>query len=281
MSSFIKYNSSKVFYSLIFVLILYGWVNRENSNLTPETGLGYMLGIIGGSLMLILMLYPARKKFRFMHHLGLVRHWFKMHMLFGVIGPVAVLFHANFSLGSVNGNVALFSMIIVASSGLIGRYLYAKIHHGLYGKKTSLQELRDELQISKGKLGDSISLSAHAVELIKKSEKFLLRNRNFLIATIMLPFVFLRTKVTKYRLKHNFKRDFNKAGESRDWNREMTSQIIEQATENATAYINSLYRIFRFRIFVHLFSLWHLLHLPLFIMLVVSGIIHVIVVHSY
>jgi hypothetical protein len=30
----------------------------------------------------------------------------------------------------------------VAGSGLIGRYIYARIHHGLYGSKLSLEELK-------------------------------------------------------------------------------------------------------------------------------------------
>ena len=37
-------------------------------------------------------------------------------------------------------------MLIVAGSGLIGRYLYARIHHGLYGQKATLNELRSEAE---------------------------------------------------------------------------------------------------------------------------------------
>ena len=36
----------------------------------------------------------------------------------------------SFSTGAANSNVALFSMLTVAGSGFIGRYLYAHIHHG-------------------------------------------------------------------------------------------------------------------------------------------------------
>ena len=34
-------------------------------------------------------------------------------------------------------------MLTVAGSGLIGRYIYARIHFGLYGRKADLGELRD------------------------------------------------------------------------------------------------------------------------------------------
>jgi hypothetical protein len=39
--------------------------------------------------------------------------------------------------------------------------------------------------------------------------------------------------------------------------------------------------LYRFNACERLFALWHLLHMPLFIMLVATGIIHVIAVHLY
>ena len=59
--SYFARHASKFFYLFIFLIILYGWSQRTNSNLSPETGLGYYLGIVGGTLMLLLLLYPLRK----------------------------------------------------------------------------------------------------------------------------------------------------------------------------------------------------------------------------
>jgi hypothetical protein len=36
-----------------------------------------------------------------------------------------------------------------------------------------------------------------------------------------------------------------------------------------------------YRVYERLFSLWHVLHLPLFFMLLAAGIVHVIAVHVY
>jgi len=65
----------------VFVVIFLGWKNKEYSNLTPESGAGYWLGIIGGTLMLVLLLYPLRKKVRFLNIFGKIKYWFKLHML--------------------------------------------------------------------------------------------------------------------------------------------------------------------------------------------------------
>jgi hypothetical protein len=69
-------------------------------------------------------------------------------MAFGLIGPMLILYHCNFQLGSVNSQVALYCMLLVAGSGIIGRHFYARIHRGLYGKKTSLRELQTDLSAS-------------------------------------------------------------------------------------------------------------------------------------
>ena len=74
-----------------------------------------------------------------------LRSWFSLHMLLGVLGPLCILLHCNFRLGSTNSNVALAGMLLVAGSGLIGRYLYGKFHFGLYGQQVGLQQLKTDL----------------------------------------------------------------------------------------------------------------------------------------
>ena len=281
LSKTLKKNLSKLFYLSIFALIYYGWVNREFSNLTPESGTGYWLGIIGGSLMLLLLLYPLRKKVRFLNAFGKIKYWFKLHMLFGVLGPVAILFHANYSLGSTNSNVALFSMIIVASSGLVGRYFYAKIHHGLYGRKANLKELRESIKESKSKIGVHFSLTKDIIEKIKSAEKLMLRKRNVLYAILIWPFIFIRTEFIKVSLSKKIKKTLLSISTERGWDKKMFKSLCREANREVQPYIDGLYNMYGFRLFESLFSLWHFLHLPLFIMLVLTGVLHVIVVHSY
>ena len=44
---------------LIVTIVGLGFRIREHSYLSPESGIGYGLGIIGSSAMLLLLLYPA------------------------------------------------------------------------------------------------------------------------------------------------------------------------------------------------------------------------------
>ena len=130
-----------LFGGAIAVVLWLGWLNRDDNGLTPLSGVGYWLGIAGGSLMLLLLLYPLRKRIRALRAIGTVGFWFRAHMILGVLGPVLALLHANFRLGSINSNVALVAMLVVAISGVVGRYLYSKIYVGLYGRKAEVREI--------------------------------------------------------------------------------------------------------------------------------------------
>ena len=68
-----------------------GWHNRDDSGLTPESGVGYWLGIAGSALMLLLLLYPLRKRMSSLRTIGTVAFWFRAHMILGLLGCVLVL----------------------------------------------------------------------------------------------------------------------------------------------------------------------------------------------
>ena len=111
-----------VFSILIILLLVLGWQMRDEYFITAQNGVGYALGIIGGSMMLLLLIYPLKKRFPQSKLLFFsTRNWFRIHMMLGIVGPLLVLFHCNFSLGSTNSNITLASMILMVSSGLFGR----------------------------------------------------------------------------------------------------------------------------------------------------------------
>ncbi len=122
------------------IILLYGWTLRNDNYLSAEEGAGYVLGIVGGSLMLIILLYPLSKRVMLLNHLIPGRYWFGVHMFLGTVGPAMILFHSNFQMGSTNSTIALICMLLSAGSGIVGRYFYTSIHHGLYGKRKTLME---------------------------------------------------------------------------------------------------------------------------------------------
>jgi hypothetical protein len=251
-------------YLTVMLLMYAGWQQRLEWPLTAESGAGYLLGILGGVLMLLLLLYPLRKHSRLMRRLGPVKGWFRMHMLFGVLGPLCILFHCGFQFGSLNSNVALLSMLIVAGSGLIGRYFYVRIHHGLYGKKATLKELQQHTLLLKQALANKLRDTPQVLARIERFESTVFgRSANALTSLWRLTALGLQTRWLY--LKFRFSRHADN----------------EPLRRHIGAHLASIRKVAGFQFYERLFSIWHLLHLPLFVMLILSGFVHVLAVHMY
>jgi hypothetical protein len=108
--------------------------------LKPGGSMGHTFGVAGASLMTVMLLYSVRKRVKVFRALGKLRDWLDFHIFCGVIGPLLVILHSSFK---VQGLVALsfWSMIAVALSGVLGRYLYLQIPRTRAGDQLSLAEV--------------------------------------------------------------------------------------------------------------------------------------------
>ena len=99
------------------------WVH-DRQIYTAGSDFGYYLGLLGGLLMLSLLLYPLRKRqVLFGERCGRMQHWFRFHVCAGICGPLLVLFHSTFRSSSLNAAAALYAMLLVVLSGIIGRFI--------------------------------------------------------------------------------------------------------------------------------------------------------------
>lgn len=271
-----------VFHLLVLLLVYCGWKYGSYLYLTPEQGIGYALGITGGTMMLLLMLYPLRKHARWAQGFGPVRHWFRGHMLLGILGPVCILLHCNFKLGSINGNVALFSMLLVAGSGLIGRFLYSKVHLGLYGRKADLEDLGSDTAMARAELGPVFKeLPAMKVRLQRIEDKAVATQNGFLTCLVSMLVINIRSRwcllVSMLELRRFFRTPVVRERLTRDQRR----YYHRKAGYYLRTYLYTVRKVAGFSFFERLFSMWHVLHLPLFIMLLIAGLVHVYAVHMY
>jgi hypothetical protein len=104
---------------------------------------GHKLGFAGSSMMVLMLLYSVRKRVGALRRLGPLSRWLDVHIFLGVFGPLLVVLHSSFK---VQGLVALsfWSMVVVASSGVLGRYLYLQIPRTRRGEERALAELEAE-----------------------------------------------------------------------------------------------------------------------------------------
>lgn len=115
--------------------------------LRPSGPIGLRLGMIGVFLFLCLYLYPLRKRWRWLGRFGKTKNWLDFHVLFGITAPLVITLHSSLKFQGLAG-VAYWLMIAVMASGVVGRYLYAKIPRSLSSAELS----RAELEATAGEL---------------------------------------------------------------------------------------------------------------------------------
>ena len=244
-----------------------GWLNREQLDrwINPELGFGYALGIVGGTMMLILLGYPLRKRLRGPRAtIGSVGFWFRFHMLLGLLGPLAILYHARFTFGSFNSAMALTAMIVVAGSGLIGRFLYSRVHRGYSDRKLELRGLKQDMD---GLLGDLAAASPPRDVLQGFEDSAVRAGAAFATSMRAVVEIGLRSRLAEWRLARMLP--------------PATSQDGQSARQTLASFFVAVRRSAEFAFYDRLLRLWHLLHLPLFVVLVAAAVLHVIAVHMY
>jgi len=210
-----------------------------------------------------------------------VTGWFRAHMTLGVIGPLLVLFHANFSLGATNSNVALFCMLAVAGSGLIGRYIYSRVYGDWHDHKSTLEELQATAEQLR-KQTSTVAVLPELLEAIDAEEKRLFRPAGNPLGALLFPVTIgLRSVMGRWRLQSAIRRMIVHAARQSPTLAAHGSRLTSTAMGYAIRRLDSARRVREHGVYVKLFSLWHFAHVPFFIMTLVAGVVHIISVHVY
>jgi hypothetical protein len=262
--------------------IAVGYFGRNSRRLFADEGLGYFLGIVGTFLILMLLLYPLRKRFRLLKNIGPVRNWFRVHMMLGGVGPLSVLYHSNFMMGSVNSTAALVSMLLVSGSGLVGRFLYSKIHHGLYGRRTNLKELLASVKLSTKEAGGAAQFVPHLMTQVAEFDRQVLKPPQSVLESIVLPVKLIFKTRTGYRRITAF------VSEQLDEQSVVSPAVAKHRDRLEAAvrrfvkeHLRRVRKVAAFAAYERLFSLWHDIHRPFFYLLLITAIVHVVAVHTY
>jgi len=242
---------------------------------------GYWIGVAGGVCMLLLFTYPLRKHFRFMQRFGSGKPWFIAHMVLGVAGPLLILLHSTFHIGSINAGVALFSMLAVALSGVVGRFLYVRIHRNLHGEQLNLLDLRGVRALEDEPATRLRFAPTVAQKLLDFEREVLAEDRRgpgLIHALVEVPW--RRWQVDK-ACRYELKIKVLAAAHSEQWGRAKASRILRKARRLVHQELMSVQRIAQFGAWKRLFAWWHVAHVPFVYLMVLSAVAHVVAVHAY
>jgi hypothetical protein len=226
----------------------------------PGGSIGLPFGIAGATMMTLLLLYSVRKRVPALRRFGALARWLDIHILLGVVGPLLIVLHSSFK---VRGLVSLsfWSMVAVASSGVLGRYLYLQIPRTRAGHEVALADLVEEdLELTE-RLRREFGLDEErlrALDAIAAPAK----GRSLLGALLDLLVADL---VTGHRLRR-FARE---TGVSSSAYRPLIRIIFLKArTHRRIVLWDAMHRLFHH---------WHVIHKPFAIVMYLFMVVHVVV----
>jgi hypothetical protein len=136
--------------------------HADYRELRPAGSRGLLFGIVGASMMVLMLGYTLRKRIHGMSRWGALPYWLDAHIYFGIMGPLLIMLHTSFKIQGLVA-VAFWSMVCVATSGILGRYLYLQIPRNLRGDQMTLEETRQEKDRLRTLLRSEFGLSDAAI----------------------------------------------------------------------------------------------------------------------
>jgi hypothetical protein len=232
-------------------------------SLKPGGTTGHTLGIVGSALMVLMLVYTVRKRWRRLRRVGRLSGWLHFHIYCGVIGPLLVILHSSFK---VQGLVALsfWSMILVALSGFVGRYLYVQIPRRRQGDELTLSEAEALNRDTARRLTEDLGVPAEALtRLDRLAAVDPSRGGGALALFLHLPLSGLRLRSALRRLQ----RDLPPL--PRDTVGDLRSLLLQRAQlQRRIALWDRLQALFHY---------WHVLHKPFAVVMYLFMLVHIAV----
>jgi len=236
----------------------------DHEVLKPSGLIGHGYGIAGTAMILVgVILYSARKRVSWMARTGGLGDWLQFHIFLCTLGPFLVLLHTTFKFGGIV-SIAFWSMAVVVASGVFGRYVFARIPRAMDGTFRGIQEIEREASGLEDEIRAAGAVPAGQVEA-------LLAGPSLRAPTGTLDALWLAARgdvATRIHLARG-RRTLNRAKVAPDVRRRTLGLLRSRlALEQQGRLLLPFQR---------LFSYWHILHLPLAIVLLIVTIVHVTV----
>jgi sulfur relay (sulfurtransferase) DsrC/TusE family protein len=234
----------------------------DNNLLKPSGILGHGFGIAGSFLIVVgVASYMARKRYRFLSRLGILKHWLEFHIFLCTLGPILVLFHTAYKFGGLVA-ISFWSMVAVFLSGIVGRFIYLQIPHTIEGQELSLNDVRAMKTDIAGILKNTHNLDEESYNIIADSikRKVELYQSNSLIRYFKKYF---DDRKTIHLVKAVLRKHKMPGKEMR--------QIVDLVNDD----IKLNRKIERLASMQNLFKYWHVVHSPFALVMLIIMVIHV------
>jgi hypothetical protein len=229
--------------------------------------IGQTLGLLALALFLFLWLYPLRKRVRALAFTGGIVRWLEVHIAAGLFVPLIAAMHAGWRFTGLIG-LGYGSMVIVAISGVIGRYLYTRIPRGRSGLELTREETAAERRQLVGEISAVSGLASAEIETALAPAAA--RRGLGMVGTVrqMVQDDLARRRAVRHLLVR-----LEQAPGQRRFDRRTLRHFArlarrEMGLTQQMRMLDGIQRVFRF---------WHIAHRPMAVMALVAVLVHVVV----
>ena len=273
-----------IYFYVFLTLCIWGvWLLSEAKLFRSGDDIGYWIGVTGASMMGLLFLYPLRKHLKFARTWGRLKIWFVVHMALGIVGPVLILLHSNFRVGSLNAGVALYSMLIVMLSGVVGRFLFVRVNQGLAVQQNALESMVSKVGNSQFDAYQKLETLPEVVTRMKDFEAIALHpQRNHLVSHLLrLVQVPLLQWVVRRSCDHILESALLSRARQQGWGPGDYERRLKKSRKLVRRQLAAVLHVGMLLTYRRLLSTWHVAHIPFVYLLVASTFIHIVAVHAY
>jgi len=238
--------------------------HEDYRNLRPAGDFGHGIGIIGSAMMLFMLLYSVRKRSRVFGKFGTLRSWLDIHIYFGIMGPLLVILHSSFKVQGLIA-VSFWSMIAVALSGILGRYLYVQIPRNFEGEEMDLSQIEEEKTKLKADLKSNFKIDESILELLDQQLTSSINYNAGIMRSILSIFVDDLKRPFKIRIirRHIIKKF------------DLTDEISRKITDYGKKKSLLERKVLLLNQVQQLFHYWHVFHKPFAIIMYLIMIVHI------
>ncbi len=234
----------------------------DYAEMKPSGSYSHGLGVIGATMITLgVALYSSRKRVRALWNLGKLSSWLEFHIFLCLVGPVLVIYHTTFKAGGIAA-ISLWTMLSVASSGIVGRFLYVLIPRNIKGGQLTAQQIDEEFDRIAAVLGES----ELGTKLLRAIDKY--------FAAIKRPETFLgtvRTYLSLLRSKRQVRRAVRQLISKSDLSPEVAKKLSKAASARAALIQRSVILLQAEKLFYY----WHAIHLPFSVIMFITLAVHV------
>lgn len=239
----------------------------QHAMLRPSGTVGRGLGILAMAMFSIMFLYPLRKRLSFLSGWGTTKNWLDYHIVLGVVAPVLIIFHASFKLMNGIAGAAFWIMVVVALSGIIGRYLYSSIPRRIDEAEMTMDEMRQlsadlAIQIE----GQGVFSAADLKPLFEMPPIEQVQAMPLWRALLVILHLDLRRTIQLIRLRW---RHGSKTQDHAEFVRVLAAIKKQASLVKNIVFLSRLSQMFQ---------LWHVIHRPFSYSFAALALLHVIVV---